>query len=226
MPTTLITGANRGIGFNLARLYAADGWKVIGTARAPDEAVDLANLPGDVSIEALEVTDEHAITALADRLDGVAIDVLYNNAGVIGAGSASFGSIDPADLRATLMINTFAPILIAQALLPNVRAGGHKKMAFLSSLLGSIELCGGGRYSYGPSKAGLNMACKAMAGDLRRDGITVLPLHPGHVATDMGGAGAPVSPDASARGLRRVVESATLADSGRFRDYKGEPLPW
>ena len=64
MPTTLITGANRGIGFNLARLYAADGWKVIGTARAPDQADDLANLPGDVSIEALEVTDEHAITAL------------------------------------------------------------------------------------------------------------------------------------------------------------------
>ena len=226
MPTILITGANRGIGLQLARLYAADGWKVIGTARDVASASALAALPGNVSVEALEVTDHAAVQALAAKLKGEAIDVLWNNAGVIGRNSATLGQIDADELRDTLMINTYAPILIAEAFRANVIASSQKKMAFTSSKLGSIELNGGGRYSYGPSKAGLNMACKALAGDLRGQGVIVLPLHPGHVATDMGGASAPVQPDESAQGLKRVVDSATMANSGKFVDYLGEPIAW
>lgn len=226
MPTILITGANRGIGLNLARLYAADGWKVIGTARKPADAAELAALPGDVSVEALEVTDHDAIKALASKLKGEALDVLFNNAGVIGKDAASLGSIDAKDLWQTLLINTYAPILIAEAFVPHVVASQQKKMAFTSSRLGSIAESSGGRYAYGPSKAGLNMACKSLAGDLHSQGVIVLSLHPGHVATDMGGATAPVSPDQSARGLKAVVEKATLADSGQFVDYTGAPIPW
>ena len=226
MPTILITGANRGIGLNLARLYAADGWKVIGTARKPADAAALAALPGNISVEALEVTDHAAVQALAAKLKGEAIDVLWNNAGVIGRNSATLGQIDADELRETLMINTYAPILIAEAFRANVVASGQKKMAFTSSKLGSIALNGGGRYSYGASKAGLNMACKSLAGDLRGQGVIVLPLHPGHVATDMGGASAPVQPDESARGLKRVVDDATMADSGKFVDYLGEAIAW
>jgi NAD(P)-dependent dehydrogenase (short-subunit alcohol dehydrogenase family) len=226
MPTILITGANRGIGLNLARLYAADGWKVIGTARKPADAAALAALPGNISVEALEVTDHAAVQALAAKLKGEPIDVLWNNAGVIGRNSATLGQIDADELRETLMINTYAPILIAEAFRANVVASGQKKMAFMSSKLGSIALNGGGRYSYGASKAGLNMACKSLAGDLRGQGVIVLPLHPGHVATDMGGASAPVQPDESARGLKRVVDDATMADSGKFVDYLGEAIAW
>jgi len=227
MPTILITGANRGIGLNLARLYAADGWKVIGTARKPAEAAELAALPGDISIEPLEVTDHAAVKALAAKLDDEAIDVLWNNAGVIGRNATTLGSIDAEDLWQTLLINTYAPILIAEAFSPHVVASEQKKMAFTSSKLGSIaENVGGGRYAYGPAKAGLNMACKSFAIDLHSNGVIVLPLHPGHVATDMGGASAPVSPDESARGLKAVVDSATLDDSGKFVDYQGVPIPW
>ncbi|MCA8929607.1 MAG: SDR family oxidoreductase [Alphaproteobacteria bacterium] len=225
MPTILITGANRGIGLNLARLYAAEGWRVIATARNPEKAHDLAALPGTVAVEPLEVTDHAAVEALAAKYRGQPVDILWNNAGVIGSGAAALGSIDAEELRRTLLINTYAPILIADAFLPHVLASDRKVMAFTSSRLGSIAEAGGGRYGYGPSKAGLNMACKALAGDLRGRGVIVLPLHPGHVATDMGGAGAPVSPDQSARGLKAIADRATLADSGKFVDYRGQPIP-
>ena len=226
MPTILITGANRGIGLQLARLYAADGWKVIGTARKPADAAALAALPGNISVETLEVTDHAAIHALAAKLKGEALVVLWNNAGVIGRNSATLGQIDADELRDTLMINTYAPILIAEAFTANVVASSQKKMAFTSSKLGSIELNGGGRYSYGASKAGLNMACKSLAGDLHGQGVIVLPLHPGHVATDMGGASAPVQPDESASGMKRIVDGATMAESGKFVDYLGDAIAW
>ncbi len=226
MPTILITGANRGIGLQLARLYAADGWKVVATARDVAAAGALADLPGDITVEPLEVTDHAAVKALAAKYKGQPIDVLWNNAGVIGRNSAVLGQIDADELRDTLMINTYAPILIAEAFRDNVIASSQKKMAFTSSRLGSIELNGGGRYAYGPSKAGLNMACKALSGDLRGQGVIVLPLHPGHVATDMGGASAPVRPDESAEGMKRIVDRATIADSGKFVDYRGEAIAW
>ena len=163
---------------------------------------------------------------MAAKLEGEAIDVLWNNAGVIGRNAATLGSIEADELRETLLINIYAPILIAEAFTPHVVASYHKKMAFTSSKLGSIAENSGGRYAYGPSKAGLNMACMSFAGDLRSNGVIVLPLHPGHVATDMGGASAPVTPDQSASGMKAIVDKATLADSGKFVDYQGAPIPW
>jgi NAD(P)-dependent dehydrogenase (short-subunit alcohol dehydrogenase family) len=226
MPTVLITGANRGIGLALAHQYAADGWRVIATARKPAEARELSSLSGDVRVEALEVTDYKAVRSLAQTLEGEPVDVLFNNAGIGGSSTARFGQIDAADMERIMAVNTIAPILIAEAFVDHVARSGQRKMAFVSSRLGSITSNGGGRYGYGPSKAALNMACKAMSVDLRGRGIIVLPMHPGHVATDMGGRGAPVSPDESAKGMRAVVAAATLGESGKFVDYRGQSIPW
>ena len=227
MPTVLITGANRGIGLALARSYAADGWRVLGTCRDPASAGELGSLRGDVSVERLEIRDDSAIAGLAEKLSGEQIDVLFNNAGVAGREVASLGRIDSDVWMDTFRINTVAPIKMAEAFRDHVAHGGRGKMAFVSSVLGSLERnVGGGRYAYGSTKAALNMACRSLAGDLRGRGIAVVCLHPGHVRPDMGGAAAPVDPDESAAGMRKVVDGLTLSNSGSFINYDGSPIPW
>lgn len=227
MPTVLITGANRGIGLALARQYLADGWKVIATAREPGDATALSALKGDLSVEALEVTDDEAVADLAGRLAGTPIDLLFNNAGIAGREAGNLGSIDSETWLETFRVNAIAPIKVSEAFVPHVAASGKKQIAFVSSRLGSITLnLEGGRYGYRSSKAALNMAAKSLAVDLKPKGITVIVLHPGHVATDMGGASAPVSPDESASGMRRQLAAATPADTGAFINYDGERFAW
>lgn len=227
MPTVLITGANRGIGLALAKGYADEGWRVIGTCRDRSSASGLEALSGDVSVEQLEVRDDAAIGKLASKLEGERIDVLFNNAGIAGREAANLGQIDSKVWMETLRINTVAPIMVAEAFRDHVARSDQRKMAFVSSVLGSLERnVGGGRYSYGSSKAALNMACRSLAGDLRGQGIAVVCLHPGHVRTDMGGSAAPVLPDDSAEGMRKVVEDLSLSQSGSFINYDGSPIPW
>lgn len=227
MPTVLVTGANRGIGLSLVRQYADEGWSVIATCRDPDGADALRALGGDVRIEKLEVVDRRGIAALADKLGGQPIDVLFNNAGIAGREAGTLGSIDADVWMHTLEVNTVAPILLCEALRANVAASGQKKIAFVSSRLGSIgSNTWGDRYAYSSSKAALNMAGKSLSLDTANDGITVVMMHPGHVRTDMGGASAPVTPEESAAGMRRVVAEATTKDSGRFFNYDGSEIPW
>jgi len=227
LPTVLVTGANRGIGLALARSYAADGWRVLGTCRDPASARELASLRGDVSVERLDVRDDAAIADLAAKLSGERIDVLFNNAGVAGREASSLGRINSDVWVDTFRINTVAPIKVAEAFREHVARSEQRKMAFVSSVLGSLERnVGGGRYAYGSTKAALNMACRSLAGDLRGRGIAVVCLHPGHVRTDMGGAAAPVGPDESAAGMRKVVDALTLSNSGSFINYDGSPIPW
>lgn len=227
MPTVLVTGASRGIGLALAQQYAAEGWQVIATVRDPAGAGELKRLPGAIRIEPLEVTDDAGIAALAERLSGTPIDVLFNNAGIAGREAGTLGRIDTAVWMHTLRVNTIAPIKIAEALAGNVAVSVQKKMAFVTSRIGSIELnTAGGYYAYGSSKAALNWAAKSLSVDLRPRGIAVVVLHPGHVRTDMGGAAAPVLPADSAAGMRRLVEELTLRDSGGFFNYDGSRIPW
>jgi NAD(P)-dependent dehydrogenase (short-subunit alcohol dehydrogenase family) len=226
VPTVLITGANRGIGLALATQYAADGWRVLATARQPKAAGELAALKGDLHVLALEANDDASIRGLQGQLKGEAIDVLFNNAGIAARQSTSFGHLDAVAWAEAFRVNCIAPVLIAEALVDQVAASQQKKMAFVSTQLGSITLNGGGRYAYGSSKAALNMAGVSLARDLRGRGIAVVLLHPGHVRTDMGGRGAPVAPAESAAGMRRVVERLTLAGSGRFINYDGSEIPW
>jgi len=223
-PTVLITGANRGIGLEYARQFAAKGYKVIGTARDPADAKELAAVAGRV--EPLDVTDAASVAALAARLDGVAIDILVNNAGMFDRKDVSVDRVDFAMMEQTLAVNTLGPLRVTQALLPNLRAGKRRTIVNMSSQLGSIEQSNGTWYAYRASKAALNQINKTLSAELAAEGFTCVVLHPGWVRTDMGGAGATYTPQESVRGLITVIEKLAPADNGRFYDFKGNPIPW
>lgn len=225
MPTVLITGANRGIGLELARQYAADGWRVLATCRAPGAAADLAAVQGDVAILRLAVDDPASIEAVAAELKGQPVDVLFNNAG-INRRVASIDSVDYAAWAESMVTNLFGPIRVAAALKDNVLASDRKVMAFVSSKMGSIAENGGGSIVYRSSKTALNMAVSCLAKELGGRGAVAVLFHPGHVRTDMGGAGAPVTPADSAAGMRKVIAGLTPADNGAFRNFDGATLPW
>jgi NAD(P)-dependent dehydrogenase (short-subunit alcohol dehydrogenase family) len=224
--TVLVTGAGRGVGLEFARQYAADGWRVIATCRDPGKASALRGLKGDVDVRALDVADLDAIAKLADALQDEAIDVLINNAGIMG-GSQSLGSIDYEDFARALRVNAMAPLRLAECFAPHVARGTDKRIASLSSIMGSIgNNASGGYYNYRASKAALNAAMKSLAADLAPKGIVVVVFHPGWVRTDMGGASAPVTPEASVAGMRALIAGLKPADAGRFFTYEGRELPW
>ncbi len=226
MPTVLITGANRGIGLELARQYAGDGWSVIATARDPKQADGLKALKGDIRIEALEVTDEKQIAALAKALKGTAIDVLLNNAGML-TGYESFGDTDAKSWLQTLHVNSIAPLKLTEALVEHVAASAQKKVASITSGMGSIgSHASTGAYAYRSSKAALNMVMVTAANELRSRGISVAVISPGWVKTDMGGTGAPLDVKQSAAGIRKVIDKLNVGISGTFFNYSGETLPW
>lgn len=226
MPAVLITGANRGIGLEFARQYAADGYRVYGACRRPEETTDLGAIDGDVAVHRLDVTDLATIEGLARTLDGEAIDILINNAGVLARGQRA-GEVDYAAWELELKTNTIGPIAVARALLPHLRRGEGRRLAFLSSTLGSIASNNSGAYYlYRSSKAGLNAAVRSLAHEIAPEGMIALLLHPGWVRTDMGGPNATLTPKDSVAGMRRVIERAGPADSGRFLGYEGREIPW
>ena len=226
MPAVMISGANRGLGLEFARQYVADGWQVIATCRDPAGATGLQKLGDKVEIHPLDVTDFAAIKRLGQALQARAIDLLIANAGVIGS-DRNMGQLDGERWMATLRVNTVAPLLLAQALLPSLRAGRDKTAVFLTSLMGSIDDNSSGRYyDYRASKAGLNAAVKSFAIDSKGDGITAIVIHPGWVKTDMGGPNAPLDAPASVGGMRRVIAKLKPGDSGGFFDHAGKKLAW
>ncbi len=223
MPTTLITGANRGIGLALVREFQSKGHTVIGTARDPASAKDLKATGAE--LHALDVSDAASIKALAEALKGRPIDFLINNAGL--GDRADISRLDYDRFEEILRVNTIAPIRVLDALTPNLAAGKDKIAAALSSQLGSIENTDMGfGLAYRVSKAGLNMGLRTAAHTLSGKGITLLALHPGWVKTDMGGDGAPVEPADSAAGLYKVITGAGPSKELRFYDFEGKTLPW
>jgi NAD(P)-dependent dehydrogenase (short-subunit alcohol dehydrogenase family) len=222
--TVLVTGANRGLGLEFARQYAADGWRVIACCRKPKDAPELKKIKAEV--HALDVTSQESIQHLAQALHGTPIDVLVNNAGLHGD-RRMFGETDVALWKQIFEVNTIAPVQILATLLENVAASHHKKVLNISSKVGSIgDGPAGGSYAYRSSKTALNMAMVNAAHELKNRGITILLAHPGWVQTDMGGPTAPVTIEQSITGLRRIVDKATLAETGHFYDYTGKQLPW
>jgi len=223
-PCVLITGANRGLGLEFATQYAADGWRVIGTARRPDAATDLAATGAEVV--ALDVADPDSIAQLARTLDGRSIDLLINNAG-ISSRSGPIAELDADRAARAITVNLLGPMRVTSALMPNLRAGDRKQIVGISSRLGSIEANeSGGYYGYRESKAGLNMFVRSLAADLRGDGFTCVVLSPGWVRTDMGGEQAPLSPTQSVTGMRTVISDLTPERTGRFINHDGTPIPW
>lgn len=222
--TVLITGASRGLGRAMAQQYAAARWRVIACGRAGAPAAE-----DDIMTETLDVADPASIVDLARRLNGVAIDVLINNAGIRGD-TGGLQTLAPGDFLDVVRINTLGPLLVTRALLPNLAFGKRKIVANISSRAGSIAEGtlddDDGDYAYRCSKAALNMATVKLAQDLRADGIAVLSLHPGWVKTGMGGDEAVVPVADSAAGLRRIIDSATLAESGSFHAFDGQTVSW
>ncbi len=226
MPTVMITGANRGIGLEFARQYAAEGWRVLAACRSPRGAKELAALAGDVRVHALDVIDEYQLAALARSLSDEAIDVLINNAGV-GGFDDSFGNTPTNDWLETLRINAIAPLHVAEQFIPHLERGQRRLIVNITSKMGSItDNSSGGSYAYRTSKAALNMVAKSMAQDLATKRIIVVLFHPGWVRTDMGGPQALLPPKASVSGMRAKIATLTAADSGKFFNYDGKPLPW
>lgn len=192
--TVLVTGANSGIGLQLATHYAEKGWQVIATHRRdsiPDTLKRLSEKYPNVRVEYVDVADIDAITALASRLKDTPIDVLLNNAGVVNIGarnSQNFESLDFAQFDSFMRVNAMGPVSMVKAFLPHLKAGKQKKVAMISSSAGSIsgsrKAARPGSYWYRASKAALNMLAVSLAGDLKSEGIAVGIYHPGLVSVE------------------------------------------
>ncbi len=230
MPTVLVTGANRGLGLEFIKQYAAEGWDVIGTCRslaAADAAREVAESDSRITLRELEVTDSVAVQALAEELRGTPIDVLILNAGVMGEASMNLGKLDPEDFLKVLNVNVVALAMGLQSFVEHVAASDRKIIVGMGSFLGSMTNNGdGGLYSYRASKAGVSAVMTSAAVDLRDRGITAITMHPGWVQTDMGGPDATISTEESIRGMRKVIDGLGPEDSGRFLTYSGEEMPW
>lgn len=228
MTTVLVTGANRGLGLEFVRQYLANDWQVLACCRNPDKAEELRTLDnGALEIVRLDLADSDQIRALARELKARPIDVLINNAGIGGPRMSEEGCGQPQPWLDVLRINLIAPFELTQALLDNLRGGEHKKIATLSSKMGSMaDNTGGGRVMYRSSKAGVNAVMRSLSVDLADEGLIVLILHPGWVLTDMGGPDAWIGVDESVSGMRAIIEHATPEHAGRFLAYDGAEIPW
>lgn len=232
MKTTLITGANRGIGLEFARQYAADGWRVLACSRHPEKSDALnqlaAHYPDQITVHALDVTDHAQIESLAQALASESIDLLINNAGVsLHSGVGGFGHTDYEAWMQTFRINTMAPLKMAEAFASQIARSGQKTIVTITSKMGSIADNGsGGHYLYRSSKAAVNIVVKSLAIDLKPVGITAVVLHPGWVKTDMGGPNAWITAEQSVSGMRHIISRLTPADSGKFIAYDGQVVPW
>ncbi|KMQ75591.1 SDR family oxidoreductase [Marinobacter subterrani] len=218
--TVIITGANRGIGLELARHYAAEGWAVIGVCR--QSSSELEEVAARM-IDGVDVTTDAGIRKLTEELAGQPIDLLINNAGLLQ--DEKLGSIDFDSIRTQMEINAYAPLRVAEALVSQIPSGG--KIANITSRMGSIaDNDSGGRYGYRASKAALNAFGKSLAMDLKPRGIAVAQLHPGYVQTRMVNFGGLITPEESAKGLAARIEGLSLENTGSFWHSNGEELPW
>jgi len=232
VPSTLITGANRGLGLEFARQYAADGWQVFAACRDPSSASALrrladANGGGKVRILALDVTQSASIKAAAAELDGRAIDLLLNNAGIIGARSQTVGNIDYESWAKVFDANTMGPMRVTEAFVEHVARSERKLIVTLTSGMGSLaDNISGGSIAYRSSKAAVNMVMRSLAIDLAPRGITCVVVNPGWVQTDMGGPNATLTPSESVSRLRRLIDGLGPAQSGKFFNHDGREYAW
>ena len=216
MPSVFITGANRGIGLEFARQYSSDGWNVVTTARESSPALDALG----VTVMPLDLSDADAVAAFS--ADGP-LDLFIANAGTNHPMNTD-GADNARDWQKMMMVNAIAPYQLGKALLPRMADGG--KMVAISSGMGSIGENGGGWVPYRTSKAALNMAWSNLALEAKPRGVTVVALSPGWVKTDMGGAGAEITPEESVSAMRKLIGRLTIDDSGHFLRRDGSELPW
>lgn len=230
MGVVLITGANRGIGFELAKRFTADQWTVYACCRNPREAEALAALKtegaGAVEILPLDVVDPRSIDQLKRAVGDTSIDLLINNAGIYATGNACLSNLDGEEWLASFAVNTIAPFLIAKTFLSNLKMADNGHIVTLSSQMGALSRERRENYAYCSSKAALNKASRMLAMELEPTGVAVTLIHPGWVQTDMGGPGADLTPEEAVEDVYRLIRDLTMADNGRFLTWKGEDHPW
>jgi len=216
----LITGANRGIGYEFARQYAEQGHKVFAVCR--NNSKQLTELDVEI-IEGIDVTKASDLLRLTESIGDKKIDVLINNAGLLH--KDELGELDAGNIRAQFEVNALAPLRVTEALLKNLKGGS--KVALITSRMGSIGDNGSGsRYGYRMSKAALNAAGKSLALDLKDKGISVVLLHPGFVQTEMVNHAGDIPPETAAERLMQRIEDLNLDTTGQFFHSNGESLPW
>ena len=236
-PTTLITGANRGIGLEFTRQYLEMGWNVIATARKPGKADQLIDLkekyPDHLTIQQLDVTDHERIDELALELKSEPIDLLLNNAGISGGSSNQlFGNMDYDIYESVLSVNTIAPLKMAEAFYPHVKNSELKKIVSVSSSEGSIGTAfkrGGGRlFFYRSSKTALNMVMVNLAFQLKSRGIAVGMVNPGLTDTDfVSDMPFPMrSAELAVSDMIRNIETISVDNTAAYINYNGKPVPW
>ncbi|MGE0483089.1 MAG: SDR family oxidoreductase [Gammaproteobacteria bacterium] len=228
MSTVLITGANRGIGLELVKCYAARGDRVIACCRDPKSATALGAVSGDVTVHALTVNDAASVAALATALGDEAIDILVNNAGVLGPDyeRQTAYEMDFDGWAEAFAVNTIAPVRVMHALLPNLRKSSNPKLVNITSQMGAISLDMTLGFGYSATKAALNKFMKLAAIELGKEGINSCLIHPGWVQTDMGGPQADITPAASAAGIVATVDKLDAGNNGSFWKWNGEVHDW
>ncbi len=236
----LVTGANRGIGLALSTVLADKGWRVIATCRDPEHADELRALSAKhpaVTIDRLDVTDSAALDGLVVKYRGQPIDVLINNAGILGDPDAQrLERFDQKTFEDVLRVNAYAPLRVAQAFLDNVAASQQKKIITLTSRAGSIGVADQvhDNYFYRMSKSASNMSMRLLQNDVRARGIVVGLISPGPVDTQMNHDfrhGAPPSPSLqspmqSATAVVKLIEQLTPERAAHALNYDGQELPW
>jgi NAD(P)-dependent dehydrogenase (short-subunit alcohol dehydrogenase family) len=237
--TVLVTGANRGIGLELTRNYAERGWTVIATARKPAKADELNAIAAkheNVTVEQMDLLDLDGIDALATRLKDVPIDVLLNNAAMLGEPNDQvLGNLDYSLMTRVFNVNVVGTLKMVETLLPNVEKSAQKKIVAITSTQGSISsVRGPSLVFYNTSKAALNMVMKSNARALKKKGVTVALVSPGAVDTDMmnlaldraGVTFKLLTPQQSAEAVINVIDQYGLDLTGTFMSHTGTEIPW
>lgn len=225
MTSIFITGIGRGIGFELARQALDKGWEVAGSVRSDQDRQRLAETLPAVSVLEFDVTDFDAVENAAATFSSP-IDILINNAGIIGPARQSTADMDFDGFAKTLQINSLAPLKVSQAFLPHLKKGRQARLITISSRMGLMQHAQSDHIAYRASKSTVNKIMQALATDLEADNICVIAMHPGWVQSDMGGPGADISVGKSAAGILKVISGLDMSDTGQFINWDGQRMDW
>ena len=229
METVLITGANRGIGLELAKRYAARGDRVLACCRSSADTADLRALSnGSVTIHEVEIAEGPSVAALAAEVGGQPLDILLNNAGTPGPAPQKQSALDMDydGWMETFAVNTMAPLRMLQAFHGNLKEGTNPRAVTVTSQMGALGLNLPTMYAYCSSKAAVNKVMRSISVELAKDGIAVGLIHPGWVRTGMGGENAELGVEESAEGIMSVVDGLTMENTGSFQKWNGEDHVW